>query len=114
MRHLKKRFQFLNAARGTRSAGRFFVLQSAKVNDKDWGVGYTVTKKTGNSPQRNRIKRRLRAAVMACNDRFLDQHDYVLIGRRDALGAPFAKLVERLEAALKASHRNNNRIETMK
>ncbi len=105
MRRLKKRFQFLNAARGTRSAGRFFVLQSTPVENDDWGIGYTVTKKMGNSPQRNRIKRRLRAAVLTCKDQFIDQHDYVLIGRADVLSAPFASLVEKLETALKRTHK---------
>ena len=105
MRHLKKRFQFLNAARGARSSGRFFVLQSAKVENKDWGIGYTVTKKMGNSPQRNRIKRRLRGAVLTCKNQFADQHDYVLIGRTDVLHVPFAILVERLQTALKQAHK---------
>jgi len=57
------------------------------------GIGFTVTKKTGNSPERNRIKRRLRAAVTACARDFLPAHDYVLVGRREALSEPFAKLV---------------------
>lgn len=105
MRHLKKRFQFLNAARGTRSAGRFFVLQSTQVENIDWGIGYTVTKKMGNSPQRNRIKRRLRAAVLICKNQFVDQHDYVLIGRRDVLSVPFTTLVNKLETALKKTHK---------
>ncbi len=109
MRHLKKRFQFLNAARGTRFAGRFFVLQSTPVACEDAGIGYTLTKRTGNSPERNRIKRRLRAAVAACQDKFQSGHDYVLIGRRDALGVPFSTLVEKLEHALKYTKRQSGK-----
>ena len=101
MRRLKKRFQFLNAARGKRVAGRFFVLQQTRVNNQEPGIGYTVTRKMGNSPERNRIKRRLRAMVAACECDFADRHDYVLIGRRDVLSAQFCELVLKLETALK-------------
>jgi ribonuclease P protein component len=101
MRHLKKRAQFLKAARGKRFAGRFFVLQAVPVQEHDdAGVGFTVTKRVGNSPERSRIKRRLRAAVHTCQNQFADQYDYVLIGRRAVLNAPFTTLVEKLEHAL--------------
>ncbi len=105
MRQLKKRAQFLNAARGKRFAGRFFVLQSRSVTEIEPGIGYTVTKRTGNSPERSRIKRRLRAAVFACQNQFKDRHDYVLIGRRAALSAPFSTLVEKLEHAIAHLHK---------
>jgi len=68
------------------------------------GIGYTVTKKTGNSPERSRIKRRLRAAVEACASQFHPQYDYVLIGRREALGEPFIGLVNHLSALLTNVH----------
>ncbi len=108
MRRLKKRYQFLNTARGTRFSGRFFVLQSNSIETNDCGIGYTVTKRTGNSPERNRIKRRLRAAVLACKNRFENQREYVLIGRRDALNAPFCDLVQKLEHALRHTHRQTH------
>jgi ribonuclease P protein component len=52
--------------------------------------------------ERNRVRRRLRAAV----DRMLPAHaqawmDIVVIGRRAALTRPFADLVHDLEVALK-------------
>ncbi len=105
MRHLKKRSQFLNAARGTKFSGRLFVLQKAAAEFEDSGIGFTVTKRIGNSPERNRIKRRFRAAVMACKSSFVSQHDYVLIGRRQALNAKFSTLVSNLEQALQYVHR---------
>ncbi|HHG89862.1 MAG TPA: ribonuclease P protein component [Devosia sp.] len=105
MRQLRKRTQFLNAARGNRFAGRFFVLQSRRVAQTEPGIGYTVTRRTGNSPERSRIRRRLRAAVFACQSQFKEQHDYVLIGRRAALGAPFSTLVEKLTCALAYLHK---------
>ena len=104
LRRLKKRAQFLKAARGKKIARRGFVLQAIPVADPLAGVGYTVTKKTGNSPERNRIKRRLREAVRACSDGFVAGHDYVLIGRRDALSEPFEVLTRELGKALTRVH----------
>lgn len=104
MRRLKKRAQFLKAARGKKIARRGFVLQAVPVADPVPGVGYTVTKKTGNAPERNRIKRRLREAVRATSDRFVAGHDYVLIGRRESLTEPFGALTQELGKALQRVH----------
>lgn len=104
IRRLKRRAQFLKAARGNKVARRGFVLQAVPVADAAPGVGYTVTKKTGNSPERNRIKRRLREAVRACADKFVAGHDYVLIGRRESLNEPFDTLVDGLGSAIKRVH----------
>lgn len=99
MRTLQKRTQFLKAARGRKVSGRLFTLQAAQVTEHEPGMGYTVTKRVGNAPERSRIKRRLRAAVAACHSLFKPQHDYVLIGRRNILSVPFETLVRALAEA---------------
>jgi ribonuclease P protein component len=104
LRRLRKRAQFLNAARGARAGRTGFSLQTIAVADEAPGIGLTVTKKTGNSPQRNRIKRRLRAAARACDTAFRPQHDYVLVGRREALSLPFGRLVADLSSAISKIH----------
>jgi ribonuclease P protein component len=104
LRRLTKRSQFLRAARGNRAGRSSFSLQAIDGAAELPGLGYTVTKKTGNSPQRNRIKRRLRAAAATCAGQFKPQHDYVLVGRTEALTAPFAALVRDLEALLERVH----------
>jgi ribonuclease P protein component len=104
LRRLTKRSQFQRAARGNRAGRSAFGLQSIAVADVEPGIGFTVTKKTGNSPERNRIKRRLRAAVTACARDFIAQHDYVLVGRREALSEPFTKLVADLGALIVRVH----------
>jgi ribonuclease P protein component len=104
LRRLTKRSQFQRAARGNRAGRSAFGLQMTPVPDLQPGVGFTVTKKTGNSPQRNRIKRRLRAAVTACARDFVPHHDYVLVGRREALSEPFARLVADLGALIARVH----------
>ena len=93
LRRLRKRSQFVRAARGNRAGRSAFGLQAITTREAEPGIGFTVTKKSGNSPERNRIKRRLRAAVIACADDFAAGHDYVLVGRREALSQPFDRLV---------------------
>ena len=105
LRRLTKRSQFQRAARGNRAGRSAFGLQAIAAPDApEPGIGFTVTKKTGNSPERNRIKRRLRAAVTACARDFVPAHDYVLVGRREALSEPFAKLVADLGALITRVH----------
>ncbi len=104
MRRLVRRAQFLKAARGNRTGRSGFSLQAVASAEVEPGIGFTVTRKSGNSPERNRIKRRLRAAVRACEGAFRAQHDYVLVGRREALGTPFAKLVGDLASSIAKVH----------
>lgn len=64
-------------------------------------VGLTVTKKLGNAAQRNRIKRRLRAAVRDVFPLHASPgHDYVLLARERALSIPYGALLDELRAAL--------------
>ena len=104
LRRLKTRAQFVAVARGRRASRDGIVVQTIKTGVEDTGVGFTVTKKAGNAPERNRIKRRLRAAVDACADAFEPQHDYVLIGRRDLLSAPFDRIVTTLHSLIARVH----------
>ncbi|GHB45385.1 hypothetical protein GCM10007094_38480 [Pseudovibrio japonicus] len=65
-------------------------------------MGYTVTKKTGNSVERSRIKRRLRAAVASLDlDIAQTGADYVLVGRRAALSQPFEELLKDLRGSVR-------------
>jgi ribonuclease P protein component len=104
LRRLKKRSEFLRAARGNRAGRSAFSVQAVGTATDVPGIGFTVTKKVGNAPERNRIKRRLRAAAQGCADGFCSQHDYVLVGRREALTEPFGKIVRDLASALNKVH----------
>lgn len=104
LRRLTKRREFLRAARGKRTGRSGFSLQAVASEGVEPGLGFTVTKAMGNAPARNRIKRRLRAAARACEQTFEPQHDYVLLGRREALTEPFARLVGNLGAAIAHIH----------
>ena len=123
MRVLKNRAQFLRAAKGKRISRASFSLQMIKSNNKEnldankqisAGIGYTITKKVGNSPERNRIKRRFRAIVAQCSNLFEQNYDYVLIGRRKALYQPFAELVSDLRQSIVNIHKTKNTIKANK
>lgn len=103
MNTLKKRSEFLAVAKGGRLGRRAFVVQGLeRASGDDARVGYTVTKKTGNSVARSRIKRRLRAAVAQLEPADIPQNaDFVLVARDSALTLPFQKLVADLKSGLK-------------
>lgn len=106
LRLLSQRHQFVSAARGQRAGRSVFSLQALGVDSEIPGVGITVTKKVGTATERNRVKRRLRAAIKACAQDFKARHDYVLVGRREALHAPFATLTTDLSSLVTKVHSN--------
>jgi len=64
-------------------------------------VGFTVSRKVGNAVERNRVRRRLRAlAATALRRPLRCDLDYVLVGRKEALGRDFTALTAELEKAL--------------
>jgi ribonuclease P protein component len=104
MRRLKKRAQFLKAARGLKAVRRGFVLQAVPCDETEPGIGFTVTKKVGNAVVRNRIKRRLRALSAANAEKFKPNFEYVLIGRKEALHEPFNQMQDALVKAISKIH----------
>jgi ribonuclease P protein component len=111
---IKKRSDFLLAAdKGKKFIAGTFILQmrlrpQGHPATEPVRFGFTVTKKMGNAVIRNRIKRRLRAALRQLPPRHLvDGHDYVVISRHKALDCPFSDLLRDMEFAF-------SRIPTMK
>jgi ribonuclease P protein component len=102
---LRKRAEFLAARRGEKRRGRLFLLEV--LNRGDEGpprVGFTVTKKTGNAIQRNRVRRRLKEAVRVHAARDMQPgNDYVIVGRDDVLDAPFGQLAAELSRRIRAT-----------
>lgn len=100
---LRKRAEFLAVRRGQRRRGRFFLLEVLDHgDDRAPRVGFTVTRKSGNAVERNRIRRRLKEALR--NDPASDMtpgNDYVIIGRREVLAAPFDALTAELSRRIR-------------
>ncbi|MBV1705011.1 MAG: ribonuclease P protein component, partial [Hyphomicrobiales bacterium] len=80
---LRKRADFLRAAKGVKSHRPAFVLQMAACPDADApsALGYTLTKNFGDAVARNRMRRRLKEAVRLSPDLALSPAaHYVLVG----------------------------------
>jgi ribonuclease P protein component len=91
---------------GARLGSRAFMLEMRKRADGETDdaaprFGFTVTKKTGNSVIRNRIRRRLREAVrLTAQGHAKPGHDYVLVGKQAALGERFSTIVAEIARGL--------------
>jgi ribonuclease P protein component len=113
---LKRRPQFLRVRTGARWATPTFVLEGrrrdtpalpgdAPAPPEAPRFGFTVSKQVGSAVERNRIRRRLKAAVRGIlPDHARRNFDYVLIARRPALDVAFAVLVSDLVEALQRVH----------
>jgi ribonuclease P protein component len=100
---LKKRPEFLAAASGRRFHTERMTVQG-RLRDDAEGLrfGLTVTKRVGHATERNRIRRRLRAAIhLAAVDHLGRNADVVVIGRREALSAAYPVLLDDLDRALR-------------
>lgn len=103
---LKTRGDFLRvAATRVRAARPGLVLQAApQPGDPEATprIGYTASRRVGGAVQRNRAKRRLRAAAAAVlPHRGRAGMDYVLIARDGTGKRPYAELRADLEGALR-------------
>jgi ribonuclease P protein component len=112
---LLKRPDFLAVNRGRRWAGSGFVLLCLERAESAGPsrIGFTVTKKIGNSVTRNRLKRRLRALARAeLIPRIAENTDYVLIGRDGGLARSWQDLVADLKRGLGklAAHRQDRAV----
>lgn len=96
---LKKRAQFLALRKAPRFHDRAFILQGhvspRGEGDPPLRAGYTVTRKTGNAVERNRIRRRLRNALARALAASAGSHggEIVLIAQREVLDERFDTLI---------------------
>jgi ribonuclease P protein component len=109
---LKVRAEYLRAAsKGRKAVMPGLVLQAlARHDDQPARLGFTVTKKVGNSVVRNRTRRRLKeAARLLLREIDVTGVDLVLIGRDTTRARKFPDLIEDVrramaKAGVKAAH----------
>jgi ribonuclease P protein component len=108
MQRLRRRADFLRVAAGRRKwVTPSLILQTLPQVDRSSGserigVGFTASQRVGNAVDRNRAKRRLRAAANALMARHAAPgFDYVLIARLETPRREYRALLADLEDALR-------------
>lgn len=100
---LKKRADFLAAAKGRALAAGAVLTQARKRGDQTDTVrlGFTATRRIGGAVARNRAKRRLReAARQLAPLHALAGCDYVFIARQGTVSRPWARLLDDMKSTL--------------
>lgn len=112
MNRLKKRADFLRAQKGVRQVRSAITLEVCLTPPSQppshppaIRIGFTATRKLGGAVERNRAKRRLRAAAQALLPLYGQAgHDYVLVARPGTLTRDYSGLLDDLKAALSQAH----------
>ena len=110
MDRLKSRADFLRAQRGVRRITPGLTLEVCPTPEEiarphRLRAGYTASRKIGGAVQRNRAKRRLRAAAATVLPLYgRAGNDYVLVARPGTLTRPFAGLLDDLAGAVRVAH----------
>jgi ribonuclease P protein component len=107
---LRKRADFLRAQHGVRKNTAGLTLEACATPQDSarpgrYRLGFTASRKVGGAVERNRAKRRLRAAAAAVLPGTAREcTDYVLVARTSTLVRPFESLLYDLASALAAAH----------
>lgn len=99
---LKRNKDFRHVYRkGKSKANPFLVLIYAKARGTGVHVGFSASKKLGNSVVRNRVKRRLRESFAPVMPRVKDGYDLIFIAREPVVDAKFTSLQDAVTSLLR-------------
>ena len=99
-RHKEFRFTYRT---GRQVGGGSFVLVTARNRKGKVQVGFSVSKKIGNSVTRNRARRRLRACFSPLLPHVKPGYNLIFIARPSALTAPFLAMQKSMVSAMERS-----------
>lgn len=111
---LDKRSDFIKISKEGVSvyAPSFILLSKDNFDEGKIHVGYTITKKVGCAVERNRIRRRLKAAVSAELSKVgRPGTAYVFVANAKALSRPFPDLCQDLVSSVRRIHKSGARNE---
>tara|TARA_B100000029_G_scaffold499692_1_gene570432 strand:- start:4747 stop:5091 length:345 start_codon:yes stop_codon:yes gene_type:complete len=109
LKTIKKRVDFIKISKkGKKIFTKGFILQKYKRNIEDkienniTRIGFTITKKIGNSVLRNKIKRRFRAITKEILNNYLKKnYDYIIIANKKSTTMDYKELKNDLIKILK-------------
>ena len=97
-RHKEFRYTY---ARGRAQSLPLFTLVYAKSRNESVRVGFSVSKRVGNAVQRNRAKRRMRAALTPLIGHISGGFNVIFVAKAEVLSAPFPELSDQMKTLLK-------------
>ena len=97
-RHKEFRYTY---ARGRAHSLSLFTIVYVRSRNETVRIGFSVSKRVGNAVQRNRVKRRMRAALSPMLDRISGGYNVIFVAKRDVLDAPFEEIERQAETLLK-------------
>ena len=110
---LKRHKDFRYTYRSGKSvSSRLFSLIWARNRLDAVHIGFSVSKKIGNSVQRNRAKRRLRACVTPLLDSIRKGTNLIVVARPEVLTVPFAEMQKQMSELLKRARLLEEKNET--
>ena len=97
-RHKEFRYTY---ARGRSQSLPLFTLVYAKSRSETVRIGFSVSKRVGNAVQRNRAKRRMRAALTPMVTTLLGGYNVIFVAKPEVLEAPFGEIQKQMETLIK-------------
>lgn len=97
-RHKEFRYTY---ARGRAHSLPLYTLVYVKSRNESVRIGFSVSKRVGNAVQRNRAKRRMRAALTPMLGCIAGGFNVIFVAKPEVLDAPFPELQKQMETLLK-------------